>query len=165
MGSQGVKHDWATFTFTLIGLYTEDNAPFKRSAEFTHKKWKWSHLVVSDSLWPHGLYVTCQAPPSMGFSSQEYWSGLPFPSPGHLPNPGIESGPSALQADSLPFELPGNPLATLFLIAKKWRWSKCLSTDEWINQLCYVHAMEYSLTVRDEVRIHMLWYEWTLKTC
>ena len=42
----------------------------------------------------------------MGFSKQEYWSGLPFPSPGDLPHPGIGSGPSALQADSLPSELP-----------------------------------------------------------
>ena len=40
--------------------------------------------------------VTYQAPPSMGFSSQEYWSGLPFPSPGHLPNPGIEPWSPAL---------------------------------------------------------------------
>ena len=49
--------------------------------------------------------VAYQAPPSMGFSRQECWSGLPFPSPGDLPNPGIESGSPALQADSLPSEL------------------------------------------------------------
>ena len=49
--------------------------------------------------------VACQAPLSMGFSRQEYWSGLPFPSPGDLPNPGIEPGFPALQADSLPTEL------------------------------------------------------------
>jgi len=42
-----------------------------------------------------------------GFSRQEYWSGLPFPSPGHLPNPGIEPRSPSLQADSLPPELPG----------------------------------------------------------
>ena len=42
----------------------------------------------------------------MGFSRQEYWSGLPFPPPGALPNPGIEPGSPALQADSLPSELP-----------------------------------------------------------
>ena len=41
---------------------------------------------------PHGLYVALQAPLSMGFSRQEYWSGLLFPSPGDLPNPGIEPG-------------------------------------------------------------------------
>ena len=44
--------------------------------------------------------VVCQAPLSMGFSRQEYWSGLPFPSPGDLPHPGIEPGSPALQADS-----------------------------------------------------------------
>ena len=43
----------------------------------------------------------------MGFSRQGYWSGLPFPSPGDLPNPGIEPGSPALQADSLPTELQG----------------------------------------------------------
>ena len=46
--------------------------------------------------------VSCQAPLSMGFSRQEYWSGWSFPSPGDLPNPGIEPGSPALQADSLP---------------------------------------------------------------
>ena len=42
----------------------------------------------------------------MGFSRQEYWSGLPFPSPGHLPNPGIKPGSPALQTDALPSEPP-----------------------------------------------------------
>ena len=46
--------------------------------------------VVSNSLWPHELYIARQAPLSMGFSRQEYWSGLPFPSPGDLPVSGIE---------------------------------------------------------------------------
>ena len=45
-----------------------------------------------------------------GFSRQEYWSGLPFPPPGDLPNPGIEPGSPALQADSLPSDLPGKPI-------------------------------------------------------
>ena len=49
--------------------------------------------------------VACQAPPSMEFSSQEYWSGLPFPSPGDLPNPGIKPGSPALQIDFLSPEL------------------------------------------------------------
>ena len=48
-------------------------------------------------------------PPSMGFSRQEYWSGLPFPSPGDLSKPGIEPGSSALWVDALPSEPPGNP--------------------------------------------------------
>ena len=51
--------------------------------------------------------VAYQAPPSIGFSRQEYWSELPFPSPGDLPNPGIEPRSPALQADTLPSEPPG----------------------------------------------------------
>ena len=53
--------------------------------------------------------LVCQAPLSMGFSRQEYWSGLP--SPGDLPNPGIEPRSPVLQAGSLPFEPPGKPVA------------------------------------------------------
>ena len=53
--------------------------------------------------------VAHQAPPSMEFSRQEYWSGLPFPSPGDLLNPGIEPGSPALWADTLLSEPPGNP--------------------------------------------------------
>ena len=53
--------------------------------------------------------VAHQAPLSVVFSRQECWSGWPFPSPGDLPDPGIEPGSPALQADSLPTELPGKP--------------------------------------------------------
>ena len=53
--------------------------------------------------------VACLAPLSMGFSKQAYWSGLPCPSPGDLPDPGIRPGSVALQANSLPSELPGKP--------------------------------------------------------
>ena len=54
--------------------------------------------------------VACQAPLSMGFSRQEYWSGWSFLSPGDLPDPGIEPRSSTLQADSLPAEPQGKPL-------------------------------------------------------
>ena len=53
--------------------------------------------------------VARQAPLFMEFLRQEYWSGLPFPSPGNLPNPGIEPGSPALQADSSSSEPPGEP--------------------------------------------------------
>ena len=53
--------------------------------------------------------VAYQAPPSMGFPRQECWSGLPFPSPGDLPDPGIEPGSPTLQADALPSEPAGKP--------------------------------------------------------
>ena len=52
--------------------------------------------------------IACQAPLSMGFPRQEYWSGLPYPSLGDLPNPEIELGSRALQVDSLPTKPPGN---------------------------------------------------------
>ena len=55
------------------------------------------------------LTVAYQASQSMGFSRQEYWSGLPFLSPGDLPNSGIEPGSPALEADALPTETPGKP--------------------------------------------------------
>ena len=56
--------------------------------------------------------VACQAPLSMEFSRQEYYSGKPFPSPGDLLDSGTEAGSSALQADSLPSEPPGKPYFT-----------------------------------------------------
>ena len=54
--------------------------------------------------------VAYQAPPTMGFSRQEYWNGLPFPSPGDLPDSGIKPGSLALQADALTSEPPGKPI-------------------------------------------------------
>ena len=66
-----------------------------------------SYSVMSDSatLWA----VACQAPLSMGFFRQEYLSGLPFPSPGDLPDPQVELVSPALQADSLPAKPLGKP--------------------------------------------------------
>ena len=62
-----------------------------------------SHVRLFAAPWT----VAHQAPLSMGFSRQEYWSGSPFPSPGDLPNPGIKPGSPALQADALPCKPPG----------------------------------------------------------
>ena len=69
--------------------------------------WLGSKLLSRVRLFATPWTVAHQAPPSMGFSRQEYWSGLPFPSPGDLPNPGIESRSPTLQADALPSEPPG----------------------------------------------------------
>ena len=65
------------------------------------------YSVVSDSVTP--WTVARQAPLSMGFSRQEYGSGLPFPSPGDLPDPGIEARSPVLQADTLLSEPQGKP--------------------------------------------------------
>ena len=66
-----------------------------------------SHSVMSDSVIP--WTVARRAPLSAEFSRQEYWNGLPFPSPGDLPDPEIEPRPPGLQADFLPTELQGKP--------------------------------------------------------
>ena len=70
-----------------------------------------SHLVMSNSLQSYGL--------SVEFSRQEYWSGLPFPSPGDLPDAGTELKSPALQADTLPTEPPGKPLAGIYWVSPK----------------------------------------------
>ena len=64
-----------------------------------------SHVRLFETPWT----VAYQAPPSMGFSRQEYWSGLLFPSPGDLPDPEFEPRSLAFQADALPSEPPGKP--------------------------------------------------------
>ena len=69
--------------------------------------------------------VAHQAPQFMECSRQEYWSGLPFPSPGHLPNPGIEPGSPALQADTLRSEPPGCSLWG----CKKSGMTECLNNN------------------------------------
>ena len=64
-----------------------------------------SHVRLFATPWT----VAYQGPLSMGFSRQEHWSGLPFPSPGDLPNPGIEPGSPSLRVDALPSEPPVKP--------------------------------------------------------
>ena len=71
--------------------------------------------------------VAHQAPVSMGFPRQEYWSGVPFPSPGRLPDPGIKTRSPALQADSFPSE-PGMPVVIPSLcLSAIWCFPKLLS--------------------------------------
>ena len=77
-----------------------------------------SHSVVSDSLRPHGLTVPHQSPLSMAFSRQEYWIGLPFPTPGNLPKPGMEAetlASSALAGKFFTTVPPGKPISLLYL--------------------------------------------------
>ena len=98
-----------------------------------------SHLVTSSSLRPHGLQPTRLLCP-WGFSRQEYWSGLPFPFPGDLPDPGIEPPSPALQADSLPSELQGGwektrggfPTGFSTDVKSTWNWGE-QSQQRWSN--------------------------------
>jgi len=75
----------------------------------------------------------------MGFSWQVYCSRLPFPSPGDLPNPGIELRSPSLQADSLLSKPPGT------------------QTEEWTSEMCLIHTMEcYSVLYRKEILTHAI---------
>ena len=90
---------------------------------------------MSDSLWP----VDHQAPPSMGFSRQEYGSGLPFPSPGDLPDPGIKPRSPALQADTLTSVPPGKPLLKWYINNKTLNsqlWELCSFYKKWTRVGC-----------------------------
>ena len=75
-----------------------------------------SHVWLFVTPWT----VARQSPLSMEFSRQEYWSELPFPSPGDLPNTGIEAGSPELQADTLPSEPSGKSWATRYKSNELW---------------------------------------------
>ena len=106
----------------LLNLHTITSGPLCWSVEVPRRAQtpgvgKWSlpsdvcvwQLHSCGRLFATPRTVTCQAPLSMGVSRREYWSGLPFPSPGNLPTPGIQPGSPSLQADSLSSEPPGKP--------------------------------------------------------
>ena len=106
---------WTTGGCLLLINYsfsnrTEIHWPIPNDKRTNHLSWSLkvkplSRIQLFVTLWT----VAYQAPPSMEFSRQEYWSGLPFPFPGDLPDPGLEPGFPSLQADALPSELPGKP--------------------------------------------------------
>ena len=77
-----------------------------------------SHVRLFATPWT----VTYQASPSIGFSRQEYWSGLPFPSPGDLPDPGIKPRSPTLEADALTSEPPGKPVVKKNVAVGEQMW-------------------------------------------
>ena len=81
-----------------------------KELDTTELTWKWKS-IIGVRLFATPWTIAHQALPSMGFSRQEYWSGLPFPSPGDLPDPGIKPKSPALEADALTSESPGKPSA------------------------------------------------------
>ena len=127
VGLQRVRHDWSG----LACMHTHMHTWYTHIHTFTHvyiwlnvhrEKYRWhtlgcshklienkaeseSRSVVSNSLWPHGPYTPWNSP-------GQNWSGYPFPSPGDLPNPGIEPKSPTLQADSLPAEPQEKPRNT-----------------------------------------------------
>ena len=108
LGEETALHSWALTpshrTF-IMGQACKERKMVPRDAQDEKLL---SHSAVSDSLWFHGLQPTRLLCP-WDFSRQGYWSELPFPSPGDFPDPGVEPGSPALQADSLSSEPPGKP--------------------------------------------------------
>ena len=97
IGLQRVRHDWVTKQAHMHKVCI-------------CKSMKVKVFTLSCLTLCNPMDCTHQASLPMEFSRQEYWSGLPFPFPGDLPNPGIEPRSPAMQADSLPSELPAKPM-------------------------------------------------------
>ena len=120
VGSPNITYSWPSIS-TSISTYYWRKSPWKWACAVETPEFKGQlyssflcftfviYKVKVKSLSCVGLFATpwtvaYQAPLSVGFSRQEYWSGLPLPSPGDLPNPGIEPRSPTMQADTLPFE-------------------------------------------------------------
>ena len=119
----------------LLEIQTRNTPSIGLSASCFKKRSPPSHMEVQ-SLSRVRLFVTPwtvahQASPSMGFPSQEYWSGLPFPSPGNLLHPGIEPRSPALKVDALPPEPQGRLLSTLWWPIWPMTYMKKVSKKEW----------------------------------
>ena len=108
---------------------------------------QWDQRLHAKSLSRVRLFVTPwtvahQAPQSMEFSRQEYWSGLPFPSPGDLPDPGIKPGSPTLQADALPSEPQSYGQLSLFKENVLYYLTSCMHAKS--LQSCLTLATTYS---------------------
>ena len=90
--------------------------------------------------------VAHQAPLFMGFSRQKYWSGLPFPSPGDLPNAGIEPGSPALEADALTSEPPGRKRKIARINGTEGMNAQFTKEE---NQMANKHMEKYSASLRN----------------
>ena len=142
---------WDAFIYLIIFLiltvYGLIHSFLLEYSHLTMLQWflLWCGLYVISRVW---LFVTPwtvahQAPLSMGFSRQEYWSGLPFSSPGDLPNPGIEPGSPACQADSLPSEPSGK---SIYFITQCRGEVKDKEKTKWNFQSGYLLSYRESFT-------------------
>ena len=108
--SAGGRHcGGGSFLPLLVFMAASQRLRLESSEEMILEERKGSEVTQLCPLSATQGTVAHQLPPSMEFSRQEYWSGLPFLSPGDLPNPGIEPWSPALPADTLPSEPPGKP--------------------------------------------------------
>ena len=117
------------------------------------------NLVMSDSFgisWT----VACQAPRSMGFPRQEYWSGLPFPTIRDLPNPGVEPMflvSLALAGGFFITESPGRPMEYYSAIKKEWNNAICSNMDGSRD-----YCTKWSQSERERQIVHEITYMWNL---
>ena len=117
-----------------------------------------SHVRLFATPW----FVAYQAPLSMGFSRQECWNGLPFPSPGDLPDPGLEPRSHTLQADSLLSESPGKPNSRKLELKKKSLRDQTQCLLRFLKNVIYPKLvlcdnLEGWDGERDERRVHEGW--------
>ena len=122
---------------------------------------KWSRSVVSNSATP--WTAACQAPLPMEFSRQGYWSGLPFPSPGDIPDPEIEPRSPALQVDSLPSEPPGKPCKSATPSKSGFLASHWLSLPSSSLQ-CFYQAWASAFHIEDKIKPALRRMEWREKS-
>ena len=106
----------------VVTICSDFGAKENKICYFFHCEWvsEWVKSLSRVQLFATPWTVAYQASLSMGFPRQEYWSGLPFPSPGDLPDPGINPGSSALEADALTSEPPGK--LSLSICHDCWNW-------------------------------------------
>ena len=100
----------------------------QNSSPFALSPWSEVKSLSRVRLFATPWTIAYQAPLSMGFSRQEYWSGLPFPSPGDLPYPGIKPRSPALWADTLSSKPPGKPILTWLMFS---HWFKFINKKPW----------------------------------
>ena len=121
------------------------------------------HVQLFAALWT----VACQAPLSMGFSRQEYWSGLPYPPPGDLSHPGIEPTfpvTSAVQADSLTTKLPGQPLLMHTQLLFSVSFAPFLSSTRPYNVWSLLLHLRFSLLYLNHNFIYTITYMLMIST-
>ena len=123
---------WSIYELLILGYFSKAWRCLWSSYNFTplpkpHTLYTIMKLFCFESSEVKTNYILNQlfslTPTTVGFSRQEYLSGSPFPSPGDFPEPEIKPGSPALQADSLPSELPGKPL-TLYVLEYSWPLSR-----------------------------------------
>ena len=145
MGLQRVWHSWATFAFIVcvcvcICIYISIYIYIYISAHIYLHTHRHAHMLGHIWFFVTPWTVACKAPLSIGFSRQEFWSGLPCPPPRDLPNPGIEPGSPA---DSLPAEPPGKPYITVYI---------CTHTHTYTHTHTHTHTHIYIYRERERER-------------